>query len=122
MSDAENEARGIMMVEYEWTTEERMNYEDGTFDIENHDFADRLDQYPENQWIEIDGKVYVLTLIRKDWYRDGGGYEHEEAETTRDTSGQWTLPVKFKDIDGNETRDIPKRFHAELAKRQKVKV
>lgn len=109
------------MIEYEWTIEERTVYDDGAFDIENHDFADRLEQYAPPQWAEIDGRNFVLTLIRRDWDRDGMSFEYEEAETFKTETGLWALPAKFKDIDGNETRDIPKRFHAELAKRQAVK-
>lgn len=107
------------MTEYEWTIEERTIYEDGTFDIENHDFADRLEQYPPNQWAEIDGQNFALTLIRRDWQRDGRNYEYEEAEAILGEDGLWILPRKFADLDGNKTRNIPKRFHVELAMRQR---
>lgn len=100
---------------YEWTIEERTIYEDGTFDIENHDFADRLEQYPPNQWAEIDGQNFALTLIRRSFWP----YRHEEAEAILGEDGFWVLPRKFADLDGNKTRNIPKRFHVELAKRQR---
>lgn len=111
------------MIRYEWTIEERSNYIDDEgvpcFDVENHDFADRLDQYGPLQWEEIDGHNFALVLIRRDWKSDYSNWSGEEAETYRDENGTWQLPEKFADINGIETVKVPKRFHMELAKRQK---
>jgi len=106
------------MIQYEWSIEERTNYDDGSYDVEIHDFADRLDQYGGSQWDEIDGKTYVLILHRRDWKSDYSNWTGEEAEAARGDDGLWHLPEKFGDIDGCKTVKVPKRFHAELAKRQ----
>lgn len=110
------------MIEYEWTIEQRSNYidEEGIpcFDIEDHDFADRLEQYGPYQWGDIDGNNFALVLIRRDWKSDYSNWSGEEAEAYLE-NGVWKLPEMFADINGIETVKVPKRFHAELAKRQK---
>lgn len=110
------------MIEYEWTIEERFHYidEEGVpfFDIENHDFSDRLDQYGQYQWDEIDGHNFALVLIRRDWKSDYSNWSGEEAEAYRE-NGVWKLPERFTDINGKETVKVPKKFHFELANRQK---
>lgn len=113
------------MIEYEWSIQEQEVYvdDDGVecFEINNHDFADRLEQYGPIQWGELDGRNYQLVLIRRDWAPDFMNQEMEYAEAIRDDEGRWVLPVNFANVNGNETRNVPKRFHAELAKRQAAK-
>lgn len=106
------------MIEYEWSIEERTVYDDGEFDIEDHDFADSLSQYADWRLAEVDCKKYVLTLIRKYWQKDGRNWEMEEAEAYRNECGMLVLPDKMKDVDGRETRKVPMRFHGELSRRQ----
>lgn len=111
------------MLEYEWTIQEQEVYidEDGVecYDILNHDFSDRLDQYGPYQWEEINGKDFALTLIRRDWKSDYSNWSGEEAEAYLNDSGMWVLPDKFSNINGNETVKVPQKFHKELARRQK---
>lgn len=109
------------MIQYEWSIEERTHYEDGSFDCENHDFAKSLDLYGPGQWSEIDGNGFALVLIRRDWESDYSDWTGSEAEAYRGDDGLWRLPDTFADLDGCETVKVPKRFHAELAKRQAVK-
>ncbi len=111
------------MIEYEWTIQEQEFYNDEEgvecYDILNHDFADRLDQYGPFQWGDIDGKEFALVLIRRDWAPDFMNQEMDYAETYRDDSGFWKLPEKFTNVNGVDTFKVPQKFHAELAKRQK---
>ncbi len=50
-----------MAVVYEWDIESRTVYEDGSFDINDHNFSDTLEWYCKGNYLaEVDGKHFVL--------------------------------------------------------------
>jgi hypothetical protein len=87
-----------MAVVYEWDIESRTVYEDGSFDINDHNFSDTLEWYCKGNYLaEVDGKHFVLVLIRK-VYDDytGGLLETSYAEANR-AGGMFILPDYFDD-------------------------
>ena len=102
-----------MKVGYEWDIEEM----DGE-DIVEHNESETLAWYSQKEIDKIDGKNFVLVLVRNEWNEADGLTDRYWAYTIL-VEGKLVLPEFFSDISGNEIRiKVPQQFHRELQKLQ----
>ena len=100
-----------MAIVYEWDIESRTVYEDGEFDIVDHNFSDTLEWYNKQNYLaEVDGKHFVLILSRKvydDYTEDLKDTTSAEVEVA---GGMFLLPDCFED-----GQKVPLKYKQELA-------
>jgi hypothetical protein len=88
---------------YEWDIEQM----DGE-EIADHNISATLKGFGTSALSEIDGKSYVLCLVR-DHELDFKGWAYVRKE-----NGRYTLPPIFSDAQGKPVCAVPKKFQQEL--------
>lgn len=96
------------MVAYEWDIETRTVYEDGAFDVDDHNFSDDLSWYGD-MLNEVDGKRFVLVLYRKVYDNYSQGLLDTFYAEVEKVDGVFVLPKQF-----DSGHNVPQVYHKEI--------
>jgi hypothetical protein len=95
-----------MKTTYEWAIE-TLDADGDIVEVQHYDTALRLPAFAEEtDWI----------VLVRDICDEGGVASRSWAYVTDPGKTSAELPAHFTDSDGNETAEVPARFHAEFAK------